>query len=443
MKKFIIALIALNAGLGGYLLFALATRPSVQEEAAEEDNSPSVAGETGKRRSFALFRPATTTSRKVFGWDDLASADLNQFVANLRAVQCPEETIRDIILAEVGRRYGSLESALKVRPEDVPPWEAAATYNQKAGESKLRQLLEEKRALLKSLVGVDVPVEMPNRLAGRDVSKFEGAYKELPPDKQELVRQIQEKYWSQSDDIKARTVGFLEPEDREEFARIKNERRDALAQALTPTELAAYEMRTSATAETLRKRFEGFETTAEEFSKIFGFMQPLDDEYSLGRRSPDPENKEFMDRRTKAEQAVTGEIQTVLGEERYAEYQRTRDPAYRSLNAAATEMGLPKESVIQAYEAQKLVAAESSRIARDQSLSPEQRLQSFQAIQSQAQQAFQSIFGDRTPEIMSRFGAGNPGGMDPALARRYGLLPGQAPQSGATRVVPRVDNVVP
>ena len=90
--------------------------------------------------------------------------------------------------------------------------------------------------MLKELTGVDVGIDMPPRLAGRDLQKFEGAFAAIGEDKRDQVRAVQEKYWEQSDEIKQRTVGYLEPEDRDEFLRIKTERHDALAKVLTPAE---------------------------------------------------------------------------------------------------------------------------------------------------------------------------------------------------------------
>ena len=125
-----------------------------------------------------------------------------------------------------------------------------------------------------------------------------------PDAKRDQVRQIQENYWAQSDDIKQRTKGYLEPEDRDEFLRIKTERRDALAKVLTPRELQDYEIKTSDTASNLRSRFNGFNLSDEEFRKVFDYMQPVDDQFSLGRRNPDPTDKEFTASRTEAEKGA-------------------------------------------------------------------------------------------------------------------------------------------
>jgi hypothetical protein len=403
MKGIIIGLLCLNVALATYFVRTIARRPV----AASVSEPARVTSESAPVKSVATRARATRSSRssqEASNWQALASEDLRQYVANLRSVQCPEETIRDIIQAEVNRRYSQRESVLKMRPEDVPPWETAAGYDRKSGEGKLRQLLEEKRALLKDLVGIDVPLDnAPTTLAGRSVEKFDSALNALPADKRDLARAVQERYWTQSDDIKRRTLGFLEPEDREEFTRIKAERRAELAKVLTPREYEDYEISTSATASSLKSKLDGFNATDEEFRKILNFMQPLDEEFSLSRRSPDPEDQAFNAKRTEAERAVQEQIRTVLGEERYAEYQRTRDPMYRSLNTAGTEAGLPKESILQAYEAQKVARDESQRIMRDPSLTPELQKQALQEMQANVQKTMLDLLG---PDLAKRYGFG-------------------------------------
>jgi hypothetical protein len=344
----------------------------------------------------------------------VASPDLRQYARNLRRVGCPEQTIRDIILAEVNRAYGVQERALKVRPDDVAPWEKAGVYNRHSAESKLRQLLEEKRALLKELTGVDVGIDMPPRLAGRDLQKFEGAFAAIGSDKQDQARGIMEKYWAQSDEIKQRTVGYLEPEDRDEFLRIKTERRDALSQALTPAELQDFEMKTSEITPNLKNRLEGVKVSDSEFAQIFNYMVPLEDQYSLTRRNPDPVDPEFTAARTQAEKDVEAEIHTTLGDDRYAQYERNRDPVYRAINQAASDSGASPDTINQAYDAQKQLQDAAQRVLQDASLSQDQRAQSLNQIRAQAQQALQQLFGDKAGQIVQRLPQFQ-------MADRYGL----------------------
>src|SRR5262245_47105451 len=53
------------------------------------------------------WAPASATRKGPVTWNDIQSADLKQFIARLRGVGCPEETIQDITLAEVNRRFAA------------------------------------------------------------------------------------------------------------------------------------------------------------------------------------------------------------------------------------------------------------------------------------------------------------------------------------------------
>ncbi|MFO1498328.1 MAG: hypothetical protein U1G07_08055 [Verrucomicrobiota bacterium] len=416
MRKLIFGLVGLNVVLAGYLAVALAKRSTGNGSRARLE--PGLSGEAGASNfrtqgatgKGGVKAPATPAK---FSWASLASKDLHKYAANLREAGCPEETIKEIMMAEVKRLYGPREHALKVRPDDIAPWEKQPLYDRRSGETKLRQLLEEKRALLKELTGVDVGIDMPSRLAGRDLGKFETAFNTIPDAARDQVRAIQENYWAQSDDIKQRTMGYLEPEDREAFARIKQERHDALAKVLTPRELQDFEMATSDTASALRSRLKGSDISDDEMRKVFDFMQPLDDQYSLSRRNPDPENQAFTDARTQAEKSLEDQIRSVLGDDRYAEFQRNKDPIYKTISQVGAEAGAPKESIVQAYQAQQQWQADSKRIMQDPNLTQEERMQSLQGIRTQAEQTMQQLFGDKGAKMMQRLPSVR-------LAERYG-----------------------
>jgi hypothetical protein len=409
MQKIVLGLVGLNLALAGYLAFALVQTKARTSQAAPSTSADSCSAATGTFNSRLRLASSVNRAPDKVTWASLASSDLRRYSENLRRVGCPEPTIKDIMLAEVNRRFAIQERALKVRPDDVAPWETQATYDRRSNETKLRQLLEEKRTLLKDLTGVDVGIDMPSRLAGRDVEKFEGAFGSLPDVKRDQVRAIQENYWAQSDDIKQRTMGYLEPEDRDEFVRIKNERREALAKVLTPRELQDYEIKTAETATTLRSRLEGLDVTDDEFRKVFDYAQPLDERYSLGRRNPDPVNEDFTAARSKAEKDVQDYVRSVVGEDRFAEYQRKQDPVYRSISQAGTEAGLSPDTILQAYQAQQQMQDAAKRILQDVTQTPEQRAQALSAMRAEGQQRLQQILGDKGAPILQR-------------------LPGMAPQ---------------
>jgi hypothetical protein len=422
MQKIILGLIGLNLVLAAGLAITVAQHASRKTDAIPAVGSPSTTqiAETGQPKPGIPVN--TSESARDAIWKALVSTNLKKYAANLRRVGCPEDTIQEIMLAEVNRLYAAREKALKARPEDLSPWEAGAQGNRRDAESKLRQLLAEKRNLLKELTGVDPGISMPSRLAGRDTELFEAAFQALPESTRNQVRAIQENYWAQSDDLKQRTMGYLEPEDRDEFVRIKAERRDALAKVFTPQELQDYEMQTSATASALRSRMDGFNVSDAEFRKIFDYMQPLDEQYSLSRRNPDPVSQEFTAARTQAEQDLQNYIHQTLGDDRYAEYQRTRDPVYRSLQQAGSEAGVPQDSILQAYQATQQMQDEAKRLMQDPNLTQEQRSQSLQDLQIQALQRLQPFFGDKADQVLQRL-QGNPMANQPGFRANINQKP--------------------
>src|SRR5687767_8219127 len=76
----------------------------------------SVKVKTVKERS-ASGGPAIPT----FHWSEVESADYKEYIAKLRAVLCPEDTIRDIIVADINKLYAPREAPFKLvveAPED-------------------------------------------------------------------------------------------------------------------------------------------------------------------------------------------------------------------------------------------------------------------------------------------------------------------------------------
>jgi hypothetical protein len=414
MQRTVYALVILNLLLAGYLGFAWSHRTDASKAAPPAPPSD-VPGPTTPSKPAQPLGTQLKTPPAKFTWASLASPDLQRYANNLRRVGCPEQTIKDIMLAEVNRLFTPRERALKARPDDIAPWEKQGTFSRYSSETKLRQLLNEKRSLLKELTGMDVDVSMPTRLAGRDEVKFNAAFSAVPDVKRDQVRAIQENYWAQSDDIKQRTMGYLEPEDRDEFQRIKNERRDALAKVLTPREMQDYEMSTSDLTPKLRSRLNDVNPTDDELRKIFDLNQQLDERYSLSRKNPDPLDQEFTATRASAEKEVEQNIRSVLGDDRYAEYERSRDPAYQAISKAGTEAGLTKDAIVQVYDAQRQMKEASQQIQADPGLTPEQRQQSLNDLRNQAQQKLQQLVGDKAGQLWQRL-------PDARLAQRNGAI---------------------
>jgi len=158
------------------------------------------------------------------------STDTRQFAANLRAIRCPEETVKDIIVAEISRRYKAQEEALRPKPADHVPigWSSSTT------EGKLLErrhqatvLAREKASLTQEALGYSVPVSVPLYATTAADQRFEEQLANLPEPKRNPMRQIHEEYWAKVQSLHERTKGFWQAEDVADLNQLKSERQEA------------------------------------------------------------------------------------------------------------------------------------------------------------------------------------------------------------------------
>jgi len=99
-KPLLILSLALNVVFGVVIITTLSP---------ETDSTVGLSG-TGNYSEFPLGQ-ATTNSHQVvtntdvkqMTWETVEAADYRVYIENLRNIDCPEETIRDIILADVNK----------------------------------------------------------------------------------------------------------------------------------------------------------------------------------------------------------------------------------------------------------------------------------------------------------------------------------------------------
>ena len=104
MRRTLKCSLILNCLLLGSLLYLLASRtraPLSPQTGLVLDNPPAPS------EGVAAPLPAVSSSFPTFRWSQLESPDYRVYVANLRAVACPEQTIHDIIVADIGALYSA------------------------------------------------------------------------------------------------------------------------------------------------------------------------------------------------------------------------------------------------------------------------------------------------------------------------------------------------
>jgi len=230
-------LVVLNTVLVGLLVSGMKRRslgkpagPSVGMESAPLSESSDLRSSTQPARTARRAAPPNTPLPST-PFAAVYSPDPNRFAANLRGIRCPEETVKDIIAAEVNLRYHAQEEALRPKPADHVPW----GWSSRTSEGRLLErrqqaasLALEKEALLRESLGCEAAVPLPIYALTVSDQRFEDSLATVSLDQRCVARQVQESYWTKVQALQGRTKGFWRSDDASELARLKSERQQAL-----------------------------------------------------------------------------------------------------------------------------------------------------------------------------------------------------------------------
>ncbi len=209
-----------------------------------------------KAKTAAGEKSAATTNATAhkIDWRMVESADYKEYIANLRAIGCPEETIRDIIVADVNKLFEARKKQLKAASTNkYEYWKSSSMFGNMLDEEKIKQkqqLSDEKRAILTSLLGT-APDEKPD--TAKLVNPFEDMLDFLADDKQSKVMDLLQSYQAKA--LKAMKGGTPDAEDLKAMQQVQKEMEGELGKILTPDELQNYELRLSQTAMMMRCRW--------------------------------------------------------------------------------------------------------------------------------------------------------------------------------------------
>src|SRR5262249_28988634 len=99
--------VAINVLLAGVFLY---TRPATPPAPMTVDAGTSTSN-SDKVKTHVVVR------KQFFSWSDVESPDYRIYIARLREVGCPEQTIRDIVVADVNQLYARKKMTEVVTPD--------------------------------------------------------------------------------------------------------------------------------------------------------------------------------------------------------------------------------------------------------------------------------------------------------------------------------------
>jgi LysM repeat protein len=347
-------------------------------------------------------QPARTNvvvRRQFFSWKEVESPDYPTYIANLRDIGCPEQTIRDIIIADVNSLYAQ-RRATNLLTSEQQWWRTEPDSNVvRVAAEKSRELDDERRALLTRLLGTNwesgdlVSLPRPSHtgiiLDGAVLGNLTAETKQSI---QEISQRSQDRMQAYLDQQRA---AGLEP-DPAEVARLRQQTRVELQSVLSPPALEEFLLRYSQNANNLRSEFgqlQFFNPTPDEFRSVFRATDTIDQQLEALADADDPNSER---QRKSLEQQREIALKSALGAKRYDEYRQLQDPIYREALAQAQDAGTP--DAVQALYAINLTAAsEADRIRSSTNLTDDQKMLELKRVELQQMQANMAATGQEVP----------------------------------------------
>ena len=343
--------------------------------------------------STTRVRPLVVVRKQFFSWDELESSDYATYIANLRDINCPAQTIRDIIIADVNSLF--TKRRLEIQPSAEQWWRSGTDTTTAA---KLRDLETERRNLLAKLLGPDWDqkdaLAQQKRQAG--VALDGPVLGQMPDDVKRGINAIIADSQKRMEELQAKAAAEGRKPSSGELAALRDQARVEMQKLLTPPQLEEFLLRYSQNATELRTELGDlryFNATANEFRALFRASDPFDQKLAALADSMDPKDaslrQSLMDQRERA-------IKLALGAKRYEQYRQLHDPNYRTAYAQAATAGEPGAART-VQEINQATQEELARVRAGSNLTAEQLAIAAKRVELEQLTATAQAYGQAVP----------------------------------------------
>ena len=343
--------------------------------------------------------PPDPTLTNQFHWSKLASRDYPVYLANLRAVGCPEKTIRDIIVADVNKLFIARRRALPV-PDTF--WLSGTRRETVLWETdrQRRDLDEQRRALLQRLLGIDEE-ELPERndLVEQALCMF--ILGDTTEGKADRVMQLLKKYERLKDEA-VHPSGIRIAEDYARQGKLYGELRTELAQLLSADQLREFMLRASMVEHDGSGEFDELHLTEAEVRAVaeakLGGKDPLREMFKLSKEVDEDEPLSAREQRIKEQMEkdqLHARVQAVLGEARATDYLHATDDDYRAIKGVTDNLKLPVSEAVKVYDIQRLAHAQADAIRENTDLPLSARRASLKEVRDSVEKAVAEVLGEK------------------------------------------------
>ena len=380
--------LAVNLLLAGVWFFSTRSHVAPRTDAAEFGRAATVKTNVVVRRQF-------------FTWSQVESDNYQTFIANLRDIDCPEQTIRDLIIADVNALFAK---RIATDPDVVSPeqqwWRSEPDPElTAAAEKRLRMLDTERRALLAQLLGGQWEtgdlVSLP-RPSHPGLTLDGPVLGNLPADVKQNIQDI-------STRANERLQTYLDaqrlagkPTDAAEIAKLRQQTRKEFARVLAPQQLEEFLLRYSQASNNLRNemgQLKFFEASPDEFRAVFRATDALDQQIEMLAGKDDANS---VLQRNSLQQQRESAVKLALGKDRYQEFQLLHDPHFRDAVETAEKAGSP-EAAQKIYEINRATAEELASIRANTNFTAEQKTIALKQAELEQLKASAQAMGQEVP----------------------------------------------
>jgi hypothetical protein len=396
--------LCLNLALAGAAvgLFQKSVSPRMPTSAATVSHE--MASPAAAYRSTASNSPASITYvTNHFAWSKVEAEDFEHLATNLRAIGCPEKTVRDIVIAR-GRR--ALEKISKEAEPKLPFWIAGLcrTRANETAEREARLAQEKIMARLERVVGPDIFLG-DTEMMKTDELEMQGAMRFVigPLPEETFLKLAAKLAWFQAHhkELCSRTRGVWLETDEAELAQLRTRYHRELAALLSSAQLEEMTARMAMIPQLDRVNFEATDLTTADVRQLSLLRARFSDPLS--------ETRSFLDSDSltnEQEQALKAAERQFLGEVRFAQLERAADGNFKALFSLGQEHNLPRAAAEKVFELHQLTAQEVAQLRDDESLSQEDRQQRLAQMQADVQLAVLQVLGaNASGQYLGRGGA--------------------------------------
>jgi hypothetical protein len=327
-----------------------------------------------------------------FHWRQIESTNYDQYVANLRAVGCPEKTIRDIVIADIEKAFDARRLALQMPPRY---WMAGGVRRRSDREraAALESLDQEEASLVQRLLGIEWFRDADGRfgklkLEDEAITRF--FFGPMPEETLPRVLALLQKYEFLNGSVRSRAGEILIDEDETRLRQLRADMGENLGRILTPAQLEEMKARLSALqlfGENDMASVAGLSAgEAREIAlTVAGVKDPLRE--AFGGRQEETDGDQEMQ--------LTNQVRSILGDARFADFERAQDSNFRNVFEIGTANQVSRERVIEVYDLRRLAEEEAKHIRSDATLSEAARQQQFGRRQVEIQKEISRALGPK------------------------------------------------